>query len=862
MNRNFIILGGIIFSIIIISIVFFLRKKDAKKSFSITVNILGENAKTLKFTCVKDDLSLSVSDFFKKIVILPKNLCLSSVVIGTQSITLQDCHITDSRTVQSLYTVLPDIITITVSYSSECNPDDKPECKGQVAICSPTGWVCQDIPSCPTGDDLYKACLTSPLGPFVTCKDGVITCGPCPGTKDCGEPGCKGIGPVCSPTGWVCKEGITCPSNPETCASCDSDSYATCEDGKISCVKCGGDKPDCNTSDCDLSGIVCKNGKLECIKGGRKCSVTDLNASCCPSNKPIPSCSDDGTKIICASCDPNNYPKTDPNYEKCMLGSCQGHGWVCTPGGWVCKEGVTCPPDDIAKSCCGTGQKSVATCVNNKVVCSCPNNTLTCDTLCCSKDIGCSKEPISRVSMCCPTSQVCNINNSPVCCPDGTICKDNTCKPICGTKNGQAVTCGQGQSCLIIENVDPVTLQSLENQGASVDGNTAYMCMSSQGCSFSPEQVSVPSSIDNYYPCYSFPVSSVMDPNNPGPGYCTDKDNNPTGKCNKYSTSDTCNNDSSCTWRNVLKYMASDSNPRNTWSQIRKELDVIQNSGNGNYCDPTNGKASYQRVLVFSGGDSCSASDCWGHVAQPGITDVEFNEENKLCVALQSCSGEGGVSTKVKTATGIIPNPNTQGLPSAVQASSFPSCDNSHCPIIDNSFMCNNQNGKIIDVTYDCINDTKIKGGQNCVLNPDGKGKYRDSSCNGLCSCANGYQRSLTTNKCYKKPFTQGTTGDYNVCMRDDPEYGNCLGFCDNQNSKNACGDTWKQSCSGVCGYSCKCSCSMNSPVPNGYMYCDKNGKQWKSCNNNSGCVNNDSWGSLSGGCAKNSELGSYCAIP
>lgn len=776
-------------AVVAVVLVILKSSKSSNTQSVITVNLTAPGNKTssTNFNYAKADLKYAkIPEFIGSVLTKSKLINLkitdvfwNSMVINSKSVDIKGGQISDvmnKKALVDLIGAIPDKIRFDGNYKQACYPSEKPTCgdvcRGQSATCTDAGWKCVDNLVCPKGSDLYNCCANDPSGPYATCSSGVISCGQCPEPKiDCGDPGCKGIGPVCTATGWVCAEFSVCPTGDslKSCCPDKSKPYGMCKlDAGVATITCSScisdDKTPPCPADCDLSGLVCgSDGKYTCQKGVQ-CPPASILKGCCGSDQ-IATCEEKDGKAVKACKDCSSIPKNtkDPNYDKCQNGSCEGHGWVCTVDGWKCKSNQVDPtkvnPHFDISTCCPVKDgrntpyfDTTSMCVK----CKCPAGTVgcsdpgcgipqgECQNKCCPAGQPCHKDSNGNC-MCCPEEQICVLSSGDIkCCPDNTKCVGGQCLPYCGKDetSGSKVVCTANQSCLEIDNLSPDNAGKLRKEyggNVRVNGTSGFVCVDNKGCSFGNE-LAVPSATKNYYPCYAFP--DYHDKDQPGPGYCTEKSGNPTGQCFKsYTSSSACNATNDCEWRNVLKYMASNSDPHVQANQIEKEMQVIANSQQGNFCDPDNGTTPFARVVAYPGSKdtSCSWDDCWTRMVQPGVIDVEYDMNTGTCVALQSCNDPnvGMTSGLINKDGDKVANPNTQTLPwnKVGGSSSFPACSaDASCPLNDseNIFVCVGdgkncqppnkfvQKGQIVPNRYSCNPNDSYK----CVL--DGKGSSTD----------------------------------------------------------------------------------------------------------------------------------------
>lgn len=682
-KKKVLIIGGVLLLVLvlIVVLVLVLRKKKSPSNVEVKFEMIGPNidrSTTVSLTgneiegidigdLVEKVLSKSHLSPWKEVFIFWESISVNGKIVDISEGKISEKDF--GKKVGKFIGTIPEKISIKAEFRHTCSKDDLAKveatcdpCKGEKAICTETGPVCSPNQFCPDKDTLKKCCA-DPSKPLAVCdpKTHQISCIVCPEDKkpDCGDPGCKGIGPVCTADGWVCSPGQVCPTSDslEKCCTQPGE-YATCKNGQVYCSKCKGDPPSC-PADCHGSGLVCSDdGSWTCEKGV-KCPSSDILDKCCDPNSDTPFAVCENGKVSCTDC--GGLPKPDP--ESCPE-SCNGQGWKCTSKGWVCTPGMKCPTGKALQdlNCCDSGYTPYCT-DNNCIACKCPNGQTACGNIpnclttngakpdkCCDNGVPCSKNPLG-VAMCCAQEQACDNE----CCPPETICKNGKCVAKCGVdSSGNPFTCEEGSTCVMISNIDMAQQEKIKQNHpeARYDENTQtlYLCDNDQKkCTFtSDEEVVVPSAIANYYPCYPFPSKDPAD----GIGYCVGKQDTDTLQCSKLGTKDLCDKEEKtnglCEWRDVLKYMSegTDYNSLKQKSeQIQRDMGYIQNSWNGDFCQ--NNDESYQRVISFAKeGGTCTWQDCISQIAQPGIVDVEYNENTGTCVALQACGDISNVGMK------------------------------------------------------------------------------------------------------------------------------------------------------------------------------------------------------------------------
>lgn len=805
-------------------------------------NALGDSADGHCNTSPKDSYKSSASDN----IIIP----------------LTDSKIAESAQNETLVTlfknIIPKNIIIDGVFTHTCSKGNKPKCKescdGNGPKCTPTGWQCLPGQVCPSTATLETCCQASgSAGAFATCgphTDFKAICEPCPGTgPTCTGDPCKGVGRLCTSTGWICAEGQHCPEQSVMDKCCTTaGEHATCIDGAVHCSTCSGGVTTCKP-DCDMSGLVCgTDGKFVCKKGTTcPTDIATLNKCCTDPKKPVGYCPTGSSNVECRSCDPDKKPD-----DKHCPETCSGDGWKCTGGptnhGWTCAPGVKCATGAIAAKCCdGTVNMHPVCDPNSKcTTCVCDEKYTQCATpecsgdglsqcakTCCPAGVTCGKDSVSKECLCCGKDQVCNINGNPGCCPGGTVC-DHTgtaCIAVCGTlSTGEMHSCDPGEKCMVITNITALVACKLKwkyKDKVAIDKhtNTAYVCMSDDGqCSFSNEHSSPFQVLDNY-PCFDFPMPDIIDPNNPGIGYCVEdeKHRDDPSKCIDLKDPAKCAKGTNCLWRDPLTWVSGgkgEDGIKTKLTNIQNDIIYLHNTTYGNYCDPTKDKSSFMRVVGYAGSSDCDWQNCWAQIAQPDVIDVEFNSDTKSCIALQACNDNAG--TGMNTYTVGKDGKHTKNIPKHIPTTFEDCSDVKKCPVTlgdpnnPNNITCNTSNGELVNYGWYAEGD---KGEMHCVQgNVTGKnandwwrtedecysakcgtcydsdGHRTDKNCDpdGLC-CTNGFKWDLETKKCYQQPAPSGAA--------------DCGGsFTECRGVTNSCGDTWRAHCHGGAGH-CHANC-------------------------------------------------------
>lgn len=818
-----IVIGVIVLSFFVIGIVLVVvltKKKTNSGSIPVNVNLLlGGVQKQTTFQIGSTIGDILVEAFMATVfgtaklltTCHPSDAIFNKITIASKDIELDaNGKISGDSGKQKLSLLVgssPDSIDVMIDVKLCCDPNAPKNCDPcrEMAVCQPDGtYKCVPTTSCVSDPNILSKCC--PVNQLVSCQGNGIVCKDCDDTSpfidsksDCDkkadkEP-CKGWGMVCRNDGWHCEENVACPADESkinSCVSCQDGMYPVCQNGEYSCASCQGPTPKCppdGADECDCWGIVCVEGKQVCQKNSA-CPSEDVRERCSAklctsSDNPYVSCKTDGghVSLVCSGCGP--YPDcNNAENEKCCQGSCQGHAFKCTPKGWVCVPGQKCPEENVwdALGCkCGDGQHPVCDPDSKCVKCECTSGTQchppSCigdkpnlgDNVCCEHN-DCQQDnndPTNPNFVCCPSAdQVCHVNGVSTCCPDGQVCRNNSCATPCGfTADNQPFFCQQNQSCVVIDDLSDDNIGKLKKEyGADVRvdqaDHRAYVCMNPTTCVFQDE-IALPASVNNYYPCYEFPAGT-SDPANPGAGYCTEQDTSESVECMnaglacsgatctwsesscvadskcqwvndvcvpkdtkilecaKNKDEKSCASDGNCQWRDILKTMSGSTDTMTSWKKIESELSVMYGKPNGKFCDPSNKTTPYGRVVTFES-SGCSVDDCWAHVSQPNVIDVEYNTQTGVCSSLQSCNnpaGGSGSGLNAKTLDG-------QPVKSITPESPFPACSSSvSCPISDTDYSCDKNNGDIYSGCDKCSKSQLCQGNNTCRCSDPNKGGW------------------------------------------------------------------------------------------------------------------------------------------
>lgn len=821
------IILGIIGVIVLGVVVFFLRKgvKHSQEKYQVNISV-SNNLHTytaVNYYTSQDMINFRISNFIPKAV--SPHVPISMNYVNWTSVYINQKQV-DPSSDQSLLAFfnsnIPHQITLTGTFTHLCPDHEKPDCAnfchpcdGCLAVCDPiSGWQCKKGMMCPNDAILKTCCEDSKDGPIAKCDPTTkqLSCSFCDLSEkpDCSQKTdtcdpCKGCDAVCTPDGWICANNQKCPTQEVQDRCCTSiTDYPTCNEHtnfEVVCSECQGDSPSCPEK-CTGDGLACNKDtkKWEC-NTGVKCPSDNILKTCCQDpNKPVAVCSNG--KVTCTAC--SGTKPTTPCGP-----TCNGKDWVCTNNGWECLPNQKCPDLDWAKKngCCP--YYLVPKCgANNTIECVCPDGTvecgegenkICCENKCCTNDppAGCPAEKccnkgIDGKYLCCDDDKICATpQGQSFCCPDGTKCDEGECIAQCGVDSlSNPVFCKKGEKCIIISNLLPSRADYLKKKYGDkirIDGTTAHMCTASTDCCITDQnELAVPDAIQNYYSCTIFPENDEDNLYS----YCSGKNDSDLIYCLERGDKTSCDGDQKCTWINPLEYVSQSSQDfRKNAEKIDRDLRNISGFPNryGNYCDPSNGGEEFSRLVAFQleqnpnckdvAGDTClDPTTCLNLMAQPNVVDVYYDENSKICAAMQSCNRkDSGLQSTLRYVFNnqIIkeePNPDARD-PLRNENTSFPKCNpDLKCPITDTSLdiVCDIPTGTINQGTANiepvnlpqprspshCESALTCCGkaptdATKCVNVTDGTGKISHSCTNADWSCGSGFVKS-SDGKCYQ----------------------------------------------------------------------------------------------------------------
>jgi len=744
---------------------------------------------------------------------------------------------------------------------SNCDPPSQDLVNSCVQNCQKSGLVCNPDTKkyeckqgvkCPTIPSILSSCCTDPNAPVAVCSDTStsVTCKGCDGPKpECPED-CFGSGVVCTADGWKCEKGVVCPSqeymNNNCCPKSDGPTFAHC-DPVEKCVKCYcsdpaviGSKNTCQAPTC--GGKMKKDGLAS---GEDVCCSSDP-----PCNKPQLA-----TDWICCSKERSCYDTVN------FCNNTEGHRnpACCCPVGTICKGGSCVPlcgtTDDGSAFGCEPGETclisenlsdnniaSLKSSLGNKVRI---NNSTRTAYSCMKNDQTCTWNPV-------PTTFPEKVGQYNPCYtfPAPLVQDPNNPGPgYCSTKDTTDIdTCLGYSDKYTCDNIsNPMTQNWTEYTSHStfniIPGSDNYFdkyaafraCQDNPSCRSVVKQPNPISSAENMYTLRAGYIAVEDDstmtayiPDNTPPrnngvnckwvdGLCT-PNSDKFNACKAHSTegATACNSDgaNNCAWRYIFDFMAE--NPSKNSNIIRSELGNIEENVYGNCCHSDNN--SFQRVgLIASDGGNCTPLDCWKHIGQSGITDVEFREASggnpAYCIYSQNCLPTNtGITTSVRNSDGSVASV-TPAL-KIDDTTNFPECSSVNTAPLDTTVTglgCK-PSGKINRALWKCADTTYDK---TCSISTDGTGYESKEECERECCSP---PLSYKDGKCYYyRPPNSGT---------DVYTTGN---FHDENSSSQ-----WNW---------------LQIHVPKGVTYCTSadnstytTKSDWKECDTDGGCVNGTGW--------------------
>ena len=489
---------------------------------------------------------------------------------------------------------------------------------------------------------------------------------------------------------------------------------------------------------------------------------------------------------------------------------------LCNPGEIYDKKCGKCRP--VCPS--GTPEYDCKT-----ATCKCPADQPLCGGVCCDKDL-CQKSPDGQTDICCTKEQTCMVDGKLTCCPAGTICKDGKCVAICGrSADGTVNMCSEDSTCVVVTGLTPNSVAKFKQEIADgdtnmvVNGDEAFICVKNTDsqCFFDNEKA-VPAIQDNFYPCFSLPKTDQE----AGLGYCASSGATSLADCySKHKTKGECKD--GCEWRDVLTEAGTDAGR----SRLQSELDQITGMDYGYYCQK--GDVPYTRVVAVQGTDVCDWKTCWSHLAGKNVIDVKWDDTTKQCTALQSCTGNVGMTNEVIKEDGTrVSNPFSAPPIPSNQNGDFPPCGG-ECPIESSGVSCESSTGKLVTPTkwvgvganenFKCVQSKSVGAPffseKDCYI-----ANCKQAGAGGTQKCCGdtGYIFDSTNFKCMMPDYIQHHCGG-----------GGCHA------NAGLCGPDWRAHCRGNRWTSCHPYCVSDTadgpPVParsaRPFCKCNADDKKW-----------------------------------
>ena len=328
---------------------------------------------------------------------------------------------------------------------------------------------------------------------------------------------------------------------------------------------------------------------------------------------------------------------------------------------------------------------------------TCSDGSITCAPICPYKDM--TWNCVSGKCECTGLAQVCGDEcctscnaEKNACCPDKQVYKDSTGITKCceaGTtansqKNGCTVACGdlvckEDEECINIEGMKDIqaTKTSLENAQIPIpydnttDPDIIKFCSKTPNCNFDDEKAE-PNSVDSNYFFHNFSKNSLANADS-GLNACFPIDTGTTNDntCYNIFTSDDCTGSGVCKWINLLDDFGDDKAA--FAARIAHRNDFYKRSPYGDYCQK--GDDMYGRYVQFTGGESCTVSDCIRQISNKNTVQVGWNETNKTCSALRIPPDDNGMDNGMKCSTNAGAGCGKQVQETKTSDWSFKKCD-------------------------------------------------------------------------------------------------------------------------------------------------------------------------------------------
>ncbi len=437
--------------------------------------------------------------------------------------------------------------------------------------------------------------------------------------------------------------------------------------------------------------------------------IATVFATKCPSGQHF----DKDQKKCILTCDDDEVYNQSTNSCRPI---CKGNEvWSDSLG--ICKDcGAGSSWNETSQEClisCGSDGECTPgqSCINgqccNYTACKTKDGDKCCET--------CTADPDNTgYSLCCAANKIYkDASGKTACCSAGQISDGTKCGVLCGP-TGSTKICIPGNECLLIKNVDPkssIFTQLNSNTDNSSEKNSDgtynfYSCMGTKDMCNSQNAIASPPAVGNFYPCFNM---------------------------GNMQTSDLLSKDT---------------------KDFNK--DFPKDQGYGYYCGDNTQDLSRLYRINFENKDKCNYANCVAAMANPYVTDIQYDETTGNCTSLQSCTQNiSGLNVSSPT-----------GSSSEIDLGQLPDCNK--LPT-DPKWFCNDKQqlggdycepgtGLIQTKGYNCYNyleqnppniGTKsVDANNNCVCYPGSVGNTcqfsRDVTCSkhgtpdpntGACKC-------------------------------------------------------------------------------------------------------------------------------
>ena len=442
--------------------------------------------------------------------------------------------------------------------------------------------------------------------------------------------------------------------------------------------------------------------------------IATVFATKCPSGQHF----DKDQKKCILTCDDDEVYNQSTN--SCRPICKENEVWSDSLG--ICKDcGAGSSWNETSQEClifCGSDGECTPgqSCINgqccNYPACKTKDGDKCCET--------CNPDPNnSSYSICCASNKIYTdkTTGQTACCSAGQISNGVSCQIPCGPA-GSTKVCSPGNECLTIKNVDPKSSIYNELKGntdnlweQNTDGTyNCYSCMGTKDLCNSKNAQASPASIGNFYPCLEMGDD----------------------------------------------LQASDILSKDNLIDFNKELQQKYKQGLGHYCGNNQQDLARLYRINFLNKDKCNYANCVAAMANPYVTDIQYDETTGNCTSLQSCT-QNISGLNVTSPTGSSSEPDLGQLPDCSKLPTDPKwfCNNKQQ--LEGNY-CEPNSGLIQIKGYNChnyleqnppnIGTKSVDANNNCVCYPGSVGNTcqfsRDITCSkhgtpdpntGTCKC-------------------------------------------------------------------------------------------------------------------------------